>query len=86
MSALASCYHQSRIMRNLIGGHWPMPAWLRWKLALFAGVLMCGVGIRIALISHFSLAPLLALVAVDGTAALSAWCFAAVTAPRRSRS
>jgi hypothetical protein len=38
---------------GLIGGHWPMPTWLRWKLALFAGVLMCGVGIRIALIAHF---------------------------------
>lgn len=38
---------------GLIGGQWPLPGWLRWKLALFAGVLMCGVGIRIALISHF---------------------------------
>ncbi len=38
---------------KLIGGGWPMPEWLRWKLALFAGVMMCGVGIRLALISHF---------------------------------
>ncbi len=26
---------------------------VRWKLALFAGVILCGVGIRLALISHF---------------------------------
>lgn len=38
---------------GLIGGDWPMPHWLRWKLALFAGVMMCGVGIRLALIAHF---------------------------------
>ncbi|WOK37915.1 hypothetical protein [Sphingomonas sp. C3-2] len=38
---------------SLIGGQWPMPEWLRWKLAMFAGVMLCGVGIRIALISHF---------------------------------
>ena len=38
---------------GLIGGAWPMPLWLRWKLALFAGVMLCGVGIRIALIAHF---------------------------------
>lgn len=38
---------------GLIGGAWPMPQWLRWKLALFAGVMMSGVGIRLALISHF---------------------------------
>lgn len=38
---------------GLIGGQWPMPEWLRWKLALFAGVMMCGIGIRFALISHF---------------------------------
>ena len=38
---------------GLIGGAWPMPTWLRWKLALFAGVMMSGVGIRIALIAHF---------------------------------
>jgi len=38
---------------GLIGQAWPMPLWLRWKLALFAGVMMSGVGIRLALISHF---------------------------------
>jgi len=38
---------------GLIGAAWPMPEWLRWKLALFAGVILCGVGIRLALISHF---------------------------------
>ena len=38
---------------RLVGGAWPMPLWLRWKLALFAGVMMSGVGIRLALISHF---------------------------------
>ena len=38
---------------GLIGGGWAMPVWLRLKLALFAGVIACGVGIRIALIRHF---------------------------------
>jgi len=38
---------------SLIGGAWPMPDWLRWKLALFAAVMMSGVGIRFALIAHF---------------------------------
>lgn len=38
---------------KLVGGNWPMPEWLRWKLALFACVMMCGVGIRLALIAHF---------------------------------
>lgn len=41
------------VAAGLVGGTWPMPDWLRWKLALFAGVMMCGVGIRLALISHF---------------------------------
>lgn len=41
------------IAAGLIGGGWPMPEWLRWKLALFAGVIACGVGIRFALIGHF---------------------------------
>ena len=36
-----------------IGAAWPMPHWLHWKLALFAGVILCGVGIRFALIVHF---------------------------------
>jgi hypothetical protein len=38
---------------KLIGGDWTMPEWLRWKLALFASVIACGVGIRFALIAHF---------------------------------
>lgn len=38
---------------GLIGGDWGMPQWLRLKLALFAGVMASGVGIRLALISHF---------------------------------
>ena len=38
---------------GLIGGAWPMPLWLRIKLALFACVMASGVGIRLALISHF---------------------------------
>lgn len=41
------------VAAGLVGGHWPMPLWLRWKLAAFAGVMACGVGIRIALIGHF---------------------------------
>ena len=38
---------------GLLGGSWPVPTWLRWKLAAFAGVLACGVGIRLCLIGHF---------------------------------
>lgn len=38
---------------QLIGGSWNMPLWLRLKLGLFACVMACGVGIRLALISHF---------------------------------
>lgn len=38
---------------GLIGGGWALPAWLRWKLGLFAGVMLCGVGIRLALTAHF---------------------------------
>jgi hypothetical protein len=38
---------------GLLGGHWNLPGWLRWKLALYAGVMASGVGIRLALISHF---------------------------------
>ncbi|KKW90718.1 hypothetical protein [Sphingobium chungbukense] len=41
------------VATGLIGGAWDMPQWLRWKLALFACVMMCGVGIRLALIAHF---------------------------------
>lgn len=38
---------------GLIGGAWPIPLWLRWKLAAFAGVMASGIGIRFALIAHF---------------------------------
>lgn len=38
---------------GVIGRGWGTPGWLRLKLALFAGVMACGVGIRIALIAHF---------------------------------
>lgn len=41
------------IALGLIGGSWNMPLWLRLKLGLFACVMACGVGIRLALISHF---------------------------------
>ncbi len=41
------------IALGLIGGAWSMPAWLRWKLACFAAVMACGVGIRLSLLSHF---------------------------------
>lgn len=38
---------------GVLGGDWPLPGWLRWKLAAFAGVVASGVGIRLALIAHF---------------------------------
>jgi len=38
---------------GLLGGAWPLPSWLRWKLVAFVGVMACGVGIRFALIEHF---------------------------------
>jgi hypothetical protein len=38
---------------GLLGSTWPMPDWLRWKLAAFAGVVACGVGIRLLLSTHF---------------------------------
>lgn len=41
------------IAAGLIGGGWELPTWLRYKLACFAGVILCGVGIRFALIDHF---------------------------------
>lgn len=41
------------IALGLVGAGWGLPAWLRWKLALFAVVMACGVGIRLALIAHF---------------------------------
>lgn len=50
---------------GLIGGSWDMPLWLRWKLALFAGVMAAGVGIRLALISHFRTWRMMAQVGPD---------------------
>lgn len=47
MAALAA------VAIGLLGDSWPMPLWLRWKLAAFASVMACGVGIRIALTAHF---------------------------------
>lgn len=41
------------IALGLLGGDWNMPQWLRIKLGLFACVIGCGVGIRVALIDHF---------------------------------
>ncbi|MEM1091917.1 MAG: hypothetical protein AAF552_06690 [Pseudomonadota bacterium] len=41
------------VASSLLGDAWPLPAWLRWKLAAFAGVIACGVGIRLALLGHF---------------------------------
>jgi hypothetical protein len=41
------------IAAGMVGGGWPLPGWLRWKLACFAGVIACGVGIRLALMEHF---------------------------------
>lgn len=37
----------------LLLNNWPM--WLRLKIALFAGVMACGISIRFALIQHFGL-------------------------------
>lgn len=34
-------------------GEADLPRWLAWKLALFAGVIACGLGIRVALIAFF---------------------------------
>lgn len=41
------------IALGLVGADWAMPSWLRLKLALFAGVMACGVGIRLMLLRHF---------------------------------
>jgi hypothetical protein len=38
---------------GLLGRTWPVPDWLRWKMAVFAGVVACGVAIRIVLLAHF---------------------------------
>jgi hypothetical protein len=42
------------IAAGALGQSWPMPGWLRLKLGLFAGVMACGVVIRLALIRHFT--------------------------------
>jgi hypothetical protein len=34
-------------------GESDLPGWLAWKLVLFAGVIACGLGIRVALIAFF---------------------------------
>lgn len=36
-----------------LGSDWGLPTWLKWKLAAFAGVIGCGVGIRFVLLGHF---------------------------------
>ncbi len=41
------------IALGLVGGEWPIPLWLRWKLAAFACVMACGIGIRFVLITLF---------------------------------
>lgn len=38
---------------GLAGSAWAVPLWLRLKLALFAAILLAGVGIRLVLIRHF---------------------------------
>jgi hypothetical protein len=42
------------IAAGALGQSWLMPGWLRLKLGLFAGVMACGVVIRLALIKHFT--------------------------------
>jgi len=38
---------------GVIGGDWNLPSWIRWKIALFAGVMACGVGIRLSVLARF---------------------------------
>jgi len=38
---------------RVAGTTWPLPDWLRWKLLIFAGVITCGVAIRLILIRQF---------------------------------
>ncbi|MEM9531066.1 MAG: hypothetical protein AAGA23_09105 [Pseudomonadota bacterium] len=38
---------------GLVGGAWPLPDWLRWKLGALAGAVACGVGIRLSLVRYF---------------------------------
>ncbi len=42
------------IAATAVSGALAMPTWLAWKLALFAGVMACGVGIRFALMGYFA--------------------------------
>ena len=52
---------------KVIGGAWPEPLWLRIKFGLFAGIIACGVGIRIALIAYFRTWTLMATDGVTAT-------------------
>lgn len=38
---------------SLVGGEWNLPLWIRLKLALFAAVMACGVGIRLSVLARF---------------------------------
>lgn len=38
---------------NFIGEAWPLPRWLQVKITLFAMVMLCGVAIRLCLLTHF---------------------------------
>ena len=42
------------IAAGFVGSAWPVPGWLRLKLGLFAGVVACGVGIRLLLLNFFA--------------------------------
>ncbi|MBL8223935.1 MAG: hypothetical protein JNM50_01285 [Chromatiales bacterium] len=42
------------IAAGWLGQSWLIPDWLRLKLGLFAGVMACGVVIRLALMRHFA--------------------------------
>lgn len=36
-----------------LAGAWPLAGWLALKLSLFAGVILCGLGIRLAIIRYY---------------------------------
>jgi len=38
---------------GVLGGEWNLPFWLRLKIALFAAVMACGVGIRLSVLARF---------------------------------
>jgi len=38
---------------SALTGSFTLPVWLAWKLALFAGVIACGLGIRIQLLQFY---------------------------------